>query len=117
MNPIYSKAAAHLAGKHAQKAGFLNLPLGFALLRDRRVPMGPKVRALAVGIAVTAICEMLEVPVEAIIAGLVPVLGLGIDIALDGLEFVALPLLIAAILMPKFAPERVRQEISAKRAG
>ena len=68
----------------------MNVQLGYALLRDRRVPLRPKLIALAIGAAVVGFTELLE--------------------AIFG------PVLIATLLLPYLAPDPVVQQIRAERA-
>jgi hypothetical protein len=93
----------------------LDLKLGKALLRDRRVPLPCKMLAFALGIAVVAILEFIEFPLEEIIA-MIPFLGIFGDVAVDGLEMIFLPILLACFVLPHLAPstivDRIRREIN-----
>ena len=42
----------------------MKMPLGYALLRDRRVPIRAKLIALGAGAAVVTIIELLQIPFE-----------------------------------------------------
>ncbi len=42
----------------------MNIQLGYALLRDPRVPIPPKLIALAIGAAVVGFIELLQIPLE-----------------------------------------------------
>ena len=53
----------------------MNLPLGYALLRDRRVSVRSKLTALTVGLAFTGLVELLQLPFESVFALLLPVAG------------------------------------------
>src|SRR5207247_5720304 len=69
----------------------LDFRLGFALFGDRRVPVASKALALfAGGILVMALVSM-ELPVEVLMAGLLNVLGVGVDLAVDGMEMLVGP--------------------------
>ncbi|HWB59572.1 MAG TPA: hypothetical protein VG733_08770 [Chthoniobacteraceae bacterium] len=89
--------------------------LGNALLRDRRVPLRYKAVALVFGIAAMAVLELIELPVEDIVA-LVPFLGILGDLAVGGLEVIFVPLLVACLILPHLAPsfvvEQIRREIN-----
>jgi len=99
------RLVGHKVLSRARKRGWLDTGLGFALLRDRRVSVGSKVLALTLGILLTAGLEVLELPMEAVLAMLVPVLGLGFDTFVDGVEALVLPFVFAAILLPHLTPK------------
>ena len=66
----------------------MNMTLGYALLRDRRVPIRTKLIALGIGAA-----------------------G---DLTLDGAEAVIGPVLIATLLLPHLAPADLVRQIRAE---
>jgi hypothetical protein len=92
-------------------------PLGYALLRDRRVSLRPKLMALGAGLAAVTVIEFLQIPLESVFAFLLPVAGAAGDIALDGAEAVVGPVLIAMLLMPHLAPADIVQQLRAERGG
>jgi hypothetical protein len=88
----------------------MNMPLGYALLRDRRVPIRTKLIALGIGAATVGTIELLQLPIEGVVAMLLPFIGAAGDLALDGAEAVVGPVLIATLLLPYLAsPDLVRQ--------
>jgi hypothetical protein len=88
----------------------MNMPLGYALLRDRRVPIRTKLIALGIGAATVGAIELLQLPIEGVVAMLLPFIGAAGDLALDGAEAVIGPVLIATLLLPYLAsPDLVRQ--------
>ena len=91
--------------------------LGFALMKDRRVPVVTKFVALGVGLGLTFVLEALELPVEGILAALVPFLGVGLDVVIDGAETVILPFVFGAILLTHFAPKSVVNRIRVERGS
>ena len=95
----------------------LDLKLGYALLRDRRVPFRAKAASLALGLGALLLVGVLELPVEAIMAALVPFVGLGGDVLLDGVEIIVGPLLAACLVLPYLAPSNVVAQIRRERAG
>jgi hypothetical protein len=95
----------------------MDIKLGYALLRDRRVPTRCKVFALAIGLLVVAAIEILEIPAEGILAALVPVLGLAGDLLIDGAQTFLLPVLFASILLPYITPSSIVRQMRAERAG
>jgi hypothetical protein len=88
----------------------MNMPLGYALLCDRRVPIRTKLIALGIGAAAVGTIELLQLPIEGVVAMLLPFIGAAGDLALDGAEAVIGPVLIATLLLPYLAsPDLVRQ--------
>src|SRR4051794_1833578 len=92
----------------------MDLRLGYALLRDRRVPIRAKLVALGIGAAATGVVELLQLPVEGVVAALLPFIGAAGDLALDGAEAIIGPVLIATALKPYLAPSTVVQQIRAE---
>jgi len=95
----------------------MNAPLGYALLRDRRVPLRPKLVALGVGFAVAGLIELLQIPLESVFALILPVVGAAGDVAVDGAEAVIVPVLVATLLMPYLAPPGIVGQLRAERAA
>jgi hypothetical protein len=95
----------------------MNAPLGYALLRDRRVPLRPKLAALGVGFVAAGLIEFLQIPLESVFALILPVVGATGDIAVDGAEAVIVPVLVATLLMPYLAPQSIVQQLRAERAA
>ena len=92
----------------------MNMTLGYALLRDRRVPIRTKLIALGIGAAGIGAFELLQLPVEGVVAALLPLIGAAGDLALDGAEAVIGPVLIATLLLPHLAPADLVQQIRAE---
>jgi hypothetical protein len=92
----------------------MNMTLGYALLRDRRVPIRAKLIALGIGAAGVGAIELLQLPVEGVVAALLPLIGAAGDLALDGAEAVIGPVLIATLLLPHLAPPDLVQQIRAE---
>jgi hypothetical protein len=95
----------------------MNAALGYALLRDRRVSLRPKLVALGVGLAAVGLIELLQLPFESVLALLLPAVGAAGDIAVDGVEAVVVPVLVATLLMPYLAPPSIVQQLRAERAA
>jgi hypothetical protein len=79
------------------------------------MPLRFKLLALGIGAALMAALISMELPMETILAALV--VGLPFDAALDGLESVVGPFVIACLLLPHLAPAELVQQIRAERAG
>jgi hypothetical protein len=86
---------------HARGGGFLDIRYGFSLLLNRNVPLLRKSIAISLGIILAGVCIAFELPFESIVAGLLNLVGIGLDVILDGFELVAGPILFAAMLMPR----------------
>jgi hypothetical protein len=95
----------------------MNIHLGYTLLRDRRISVRSKLIALTVGLAITGLVELLQLPFESVFALLAPVAGAAGDIVIDGAEVVIIPVLVATVLMPYLAPSAIVQELRAERAA
>jgi hypothetical protein len=88
----------------------MNMTLGYALLRDRRVPIRTKLIALGIGAAGVGAIELLQLPLEGVFAALLPLVGAAGDLTLDGAEAVIGPILIATLVLPHLVPgDLVRQ--------
>jgi hypothetical protein len=92
----------------------INVALGYTLLLDRRVSIRTKLIALGLGAVVIGAIELIQLPVEGVIAALLPFIGATGDFALDGAEAVIGPVLIAALLLPRLVPPSLVQEIRAE---
>ncbi len=95
----------------------LDIKLGFALMRDRRIPLRSKIFSVLLGLAATGMVEFLELPVEGILTTLLPILGLAGDAVLDGAELVAGPFLLAHLLLPFVAPRQLVDQIRSERTA
>jgi hypothetical protein len=94
----------------------LDVKFGFALMRDGRVPLRAKVAATLLGLAITGLVEVMELPVEGIFSVLLPILGAAGDVVMDGAELIAGPVLLASVLLPFMAPRQIVDRIRAERA-
>jgi hypothetical protein len=94
-----------------------DMRLGFALMGDRRVRLRHKALAIFLGLLITGIVEILEIPIEGVLSMLLPILGVFGDAVIDGAEIVAGPILLAALLLPSLAPRDVVEKIRSERSG
>ncbi|HEY6840653.1 MAG TPA: hypothetical protein VI114_05500 [Chthoniobacterales bacterium] len=92
----------------------MNMRLGYALLRDRRVPVRTKLIALGIGAASVGAIELLQLPVEGVVAALLPFIGAAGDLALDGAEAIVGPLLIATLILPHLASAQIVRQVRAE---
>jgi len=116
---IWNQIGRHAAGAvvGGRLAGSrLNMKLGFALLRDRRIGVWPKLLSLAIGAAGAAVLIALEISPEAILAAILPGLGFALDFVADGMEVALVPFLLAALALPFVAPRPIVDEIMMERA-
>lgn len=95
----------------------MNLSLGYALLRDRRVPIKTKLIALGIGAAGVGVVELLQIPIEGVVAVLLPFVGVAGDLALDGAEAVIGPVLIATMLLPHLVSGDLVRQVRAEAHG
>lgn len=115
MPHFIARALGRKAVGHAQGRGWLDVKLGFALLKDRRVPAVTKLAALGLGLALTLALVAFEVPLEGVFAALVPFLGIALDVVMDGVELLALPFLFGAIFITHMAPKQTVEIVRAER--
>ena len=114
---LFGKRVVHRAVvSHARGGGLLDVRFGFALLRDRRIPLGAKLLALILGGALIALVVSLEIPMEGLLTLLLPFLALP-DFVVDGMEAVLGPFVLGALLLPFLAPRPLVDQIRAERAG
>lgn len=114
---LFGKRVAHRAlASHTRVGGLLDIRFGFALLRDRRVPLGVKLLALILGGALTALLVSMEIPLEGLLTLLLPFLALP-DFIVDGMETVLGPFVLCALLLPFLAPRPLVDQIRAERSG
>lgn len=95
----------------------VDVKLGMALLRDRRVPVASKLLSVVGGIGLVALLEAFEIPAELLLSFLLPFIGLGINMVMDGVEAVLGSFLFAATLLPFLAPREIVAQIRMERLG
>lgn len=104
-------------GAQQASGGAIDPKFGFRLLRDSRVPIKTKMLALGLGLCAVFVLEILELPLQAVLMLLLPLVGLAADFAIDGVEMLAGPLLVASLTLPWLAPRDVVEEIRAEYEG
>jgi len=92
---------------YAKRRGWIDIPGGLALMRNPAVPAGMKISSLGLGFLLMVVFQALEFPLEALVDALTGFLATPLMFALDGVEFVILPVLFgAAILSRRFNGRR-----------
>jgi hypothetical protein len=114
---VGGQVAAQAVSEQRKPGNLLDFKLGAALLRDRRVPAATKLFALGIGVGLTMLLEVFEMPLETLTAVILPGIGLAANFAMDGFEAVLCPLLFAALALPHLAPKPVAAEARAVRRG
>jgi hypothetical protein len=109
--------ALHQAASHPTARRALDWRLGLRLLRDRRVPLKTKTLALGLGAMALVAVEIFEMPLELFVAAVLPLIGIAADFAIDGLELVAVPMLVATLVLPHLAPRAVVEQVRHEMAG
>ncbi len=111
------RVAHKTLAKNSHKGGFLDIKLGFSMLKDGRVPFRSKLMALGLGAGLIALLIALEFPLESFLAVVLPVIGLVADFVTDGLEALIGTVGVAALLLPHLAPKLLTQQFRNERAG
>jgi hypothetical protein len=114
---VGGQVAAQAVSEQRKPGNLLDFKLGVSLMRDGRVPVPTKLLALGIGVAATFLLEAFEMPLEALVAMVLPGVGLAANFAMDGLESVICPLLFGALALPHIAPKPVAAEARAVRRG
>ena len=91
--------------------------LGLQLMRDGRVPALCKARAGGLGVLALVALEILELPIQTALWTLLPLIGFAADAAIDGIELLAVPFLVATIALPFLAPRDLVDAIRRHRNG
>ncbi len=111
------RVAHKTLARNSHTGGFLDVKLGFAMLKDRRVPLRFKLLALGVGAGLIALLIAFEFPLEGVLAIVLPPIGLAADLLTNSLEAVLGTVGLASMLLPHVAPKRLAQQIRNERAG
>lgn len=112
-----ARIAHKTLAQHSHTGGVLDIKLGFAMLKDGRVPFRSKLLAVGIGVGLMALLIGLELPLEWFLAIVLPVIGPLAGALTDGLEAVIGTLGVAALLLPHLAPKLLTQQIRNERTG
>ncbi len=88
---------------YAKRRGWIDVPGGLSLMRDAAVPFGLKAQALGLGFVLMLVLEALEFPLEAAAEAMTGFLATPLIGAIDGLEFLILPVLFGAAILSRLA--------------
>lgn len=94
------------AANYARRKGWIDVPGGLALMRDSAVPFGMKVQALGLGFVLMLVLQALEFPLEVAAEAMTGLLATPLIAAVDGLEFLILPVLFGAAILSRMANRR-----------
>lgn len=111
------RVAHKTLAQNSHTGGFLDIKLGFAMLKDQRVPFRSKLVALGLGAGLIALLIGLEFPLEWFLVIVLPVVGLVASALTDAMEAVIGTLGAAALLLPHLAPKLLTQQYRNERAG
>jgi len=81
---------------------------GWRLFLNPQISAGKKFLAVVLALAATGALIVMEVPLEAALAALLPGAGLILDVAIDGLEVLLLPALLSGSLLSLLATSQAR---------
>ena len=89
----------------------IDIRLGFALLRDNRIPLVKKLLALLLGVIGMFLIQVLEIPIEVLTVILGSPFGLE-----DGIEAFIWPVVLASAILPYLTPMELVDQLRGERA-
>ena len=95
----------------------LDIKLGTALMRDGRLPWRYRFGALSIGALVAFLLDLVELPLGTIFAMILPIIGVPLDLALLGLEDVAVVPIVTILMLPFIAPKWLVETVQRERLG
>lgn len=98
-----------------KKPPLLDIGLGIALMRDRRVPFSAKAKSVTLGALTVAIFLALQLPLDAAILILLNAAGLGVNAVMDGLQILFGTILFGALYLTRLAPRALAERVRAER--
>ena len=101
------KAAHKVIQRQTRRGGIFDVKYGFALFRDRNVPVTSKLLALTIGVALTGFLMAIEAPVEILLGIFLPFIGEAADLLVDGAEVILFPIVIACLVLPRLVRQPV----------
>jgi hypothetical protein len=109
---------AATAAVHGRNGGapLLDVGLGFSLLRDGRVPLKKKATALLLGLGALMLLNVLELPVEILIAVMLNAPGLGLGILYNAAQIVVGPVLFGSLFLVRLADPGLVASLRAERS-
>lgn len=97
--------ATHTTRRH------IDVAFGFALFRDRRVPVGKKLLALGLGTLGMLLIQFLEIPLEFLTVLFASPIGIE-----DSVEALVWPLVLACSFLPHLIPPALAETLRAERS-
>ena len=91
--------------------------LGLQLMRNGAVPARCKIQAGVLGVLALIALEVLELPIQAALWAFLPLIGFAADAAIDGVELLVVPFLVATIALPFIAPRDIVDRIRNGKTG
>lgn len=104
---LVGRRVVHQAVAHQAQRQGIDFKLGFALFRDKRVPFGAKLIAIVLGLAGMVLLNILELPAEAFVAIILPIVSIPFLGLFNGVENVIGPILLSALFLTVTAPKSV----------
>lgn len=95
----------------------MNPRYGFALFRDKRVPISTKFFSSVLGVGLMLIVQALGLFPQAWLELLIPGIGFAAGRILDGLEFILLPILFSSLSIQVLVPNALKYKILEERMG
>jgi hypothetical protein len=108
---VATQAADHAGKKHTGEGKAIDPKFGVKLFKDKRVPVSKKIFALVLGVAAIGVAEVLDFPLEVILAPILGLLSIPLEITSEAIEYTVGVLAIGATLLPHLAPKPLVQQI------
>jgi hypothetical protein len=108
---VATKAAEHAGRNHTGEGKAIDPKFGAQLFKDKRIPVSKKLLSLFLGFVAIGISEVLDFPLEAILAPILGLFSIPLEIASEGIEYTIGVLAIGATLLPHLAPKPLVQQI------
>ena len=115
LKEILTHTAKHVVSKKVGSK--FDLKLGFALFKDKRISPLHKLLSIGIGAAATGVCIAFEIPLESIVATLLPIFGAALDIVADGVEAIVITSMVGCLLLPFIANKETVNQIMLDRSG
>ena len=108
---VATQAAQHAAQNHAGEGKAIDPKFGVKLFRDKRVPVSKKILAVCLGVVAIGVAEVLELPLEALLAPILGLLAIPLELVGLAVESTVGVLAVSATILPHIAPKPLVQQI------